>query len=193
MNLNNVIYVKSILNRRDTPQLPLPEVVILGRSNVGKSSLINTVLQRRNLARTSSTPGKTRLINYFLIDQQLYLVDLPGYGYIKKKDPLSEKWEHLLGDFLLKNRRIKLVLVLIDSRHPELPADSYSISWLIRNRIPFVLVLTKYDKLSKRDSTLLKKKIESVYPQVKVIPFSAKDRTGREDIVDLLQQSISCN
>jgi GTP-binding protein len=189
MNLHNSSYVKGVLSRRDKPEAGHPEVVILGRSNVGKSSLINTVLQRKNLAKTSSTPGKTRLINYFLIDQKLYLVDLPGYGYIKKKDDSVRKWDDLLGDFLLKNRQIKLVLVLIDSRHPDLVSDQYSIDWLQHNRIPFVIILTKCDKLSKNEFNQVWQRINFLYPDTSIIPFSAKDRTGREAIVGLLIQS----
>jgi GTP-binding protein len=187
MNLNNSLYIKSVLSRRDKPTTTHPEVVIIGRSNVGKSSLINTVVQRKNLAKTSSTPGKTRLINYFLIDHKLYLVDLPGYGYIHKKDSVSRKWDDLLGDFLLKNRQIKLVLVLIDSRHPEMNADRYSITWLRHNQIPFVIILTKSDKVSKNENNSVQQKMNFLFPGIKIIPFSAKKGTGREEIIHLLE------
>ena len=189
MNLHNSSYLKGVLSRRDKPRSAYPEVVIIGRSNVGKSSLINTVLQRKNLAKTSSTPGKTRLINYFLIDDKLYLVDLPGYGYIQKKDDSSHDWDDLLGDFILKNRQIKLVLVLIDSRHPGLNSDRYSIDWLRHNRVPFVIIMTKRDKLSNNEFNLVWQKIQQSFPQTTIIPFSAKDRTGREQIAGLLHQS----
>jgi len=193
MNLQNCSYLKGVLNRRDKPAFLLPEVVIMGRSNVGKSSLINTVLQRKNLAKTSSTPGKTRLINYFLIDDQLYLVDLPGYGYVQKKDDSSLNWDKLLGDFLLHNRQIKLVLVLIDSRHPELDSDRYSIDWLRHNGIPFVIILTKRDKLSNNQFSQVREKINSLFPETDIIPFSAKDKRGREEIVQLLQRGADAN
>jgi GTP-binding protein len=189
MNLHNSSYVKGVLSRRDKPGSAHPEVVIIGRSNVGKSSLINAVLQRKNLAKTSSTPGKTRLINYFLIDNKLYLVDLPGYGYIQKKDASSHKWDDLLGDFLQKNRQIKLVLVLIDCRHPELDSDRYSIDWLQHNGIPFVIILTKRDKLSNTEFKRVWQRINYLFPETVIIPFSAKDKTGRAEIVELLIQS----
>ncbi len=189
MNLHNSSYVKGVLSRRDKPGSMHPEVVIIGRSNVGKSSLINTVLQRKNLAKTSSTPGKTRLINYFDIDHKLYLVDLPGYGFIKKKDDSARNWDDLLGDFLLKNRQIRLVLALIDSRHPELDSDRYSIDWLQHNRIPFVIILTKCDKLSYNEFKRAWQRINVLFPQTIIIPFSTKDKTGREEIIGLLNQS----
>jgi GTP-binding protein len=186
MNFNRISYVKSVLDRRDRPHPPRPEVVVMGRSNVGKSSLINTVSMRKNLARTSSTPGKTRLINYFLIDDKLYLVDLPGYGYIKKRDALSLKWDEVLGNFLLNNRQVKLVLLLIDSRHTELPADQYTISWLRTNDIPFAIILTKRDKISNNEYQQVWKKINREYPETTIVPFSAKNQTGRDEIIKLL-------
>jgi GTP-binding protein len=161
-------------------------VVIIGRSNVGKSSLINTICRRKNLAKTSSSPGKTRLINYFLIDNKLFLVDLPGYGYVKHRDSLSLKWDDLLGDFLLKNKHIKLVLVLIDSRHPELEADKYTINWLQMNNIPFAIILTKRDKLTHNEFNRVWQIINSNYPETIIVPFSIKDQSGRENIIELL-------
>ena len=186
LNINHSSYVKSVLSRQNKPQPAYPEVVIMGRSNVGKSSLINTVCRKRNLAKTSSTPGKTRLINYFLIDAKLYLVDLPGYGYVKSRDSLSGKWDNVLGDFLLKNKNIKLVLVLIDSRHPEMATDSYSINWLQINHIPYAIVLTKRDKLSNNEFKQVWAKILSRYPETTIIPFSIKDQMGRDAIIELL-------
>jgi GTP-binding protein len=186
MNINSISYVKSVIRQRDKPYPHYPEVVIIGRSNVGKSSLINAVCRRKNMAKTSSTPGKTRLINYFLIDNKLYLVDLPGYGYIRNRDSLSRNWDDLLGDFLLKNHQIKLVLVVVDSRHPELASDKYSITWLQTYHIPFAIILTKRDKLSNNEFQRVWQKIKSQFPESAIVPFSAKDQTGREEIIELL-------
>jgi GTP-binding protein len=193
MNLNNVSYVKGAVRLRDRPNPSRPEVVVIGRSNVGKSSLINAVLNRKNLARTSSTPGKTRLINYFNIDDLFYLVDLPGYGYIKKKDSDSISWDELLGDFLLKNSQVRLVLLLIDSRHPELDTDSYTINWLRNNHIPFIIILTKCDKLSGNQLRNRRTKIESLLPEIRIISFSTMTRTGSPEIVEILEQIASAS
>ena len=191
MNLNNASYVKAVVRLREKPKPSYPEVVVIGRSNVGKSSLINAVLNRKNLAKTSSTPGKTRLINYFHVDHQLYLVDLPGYGYLSKKDSDSKTWDQLLGDFILKNHQLKLVLLLIDSRHPDLQSDAYTITWLRDNHIPFIIILTKCDKLSGNQFKNRQQKINSTFPDIRIIPFSSRTKTGRSDIIGLLEQTAS--
>ena len=104
MRISNIKFVKSVLKIENKPTIEYPEIAFIGRSNVGKSSMINSLFQRRNLAKTSSTPGKTRLINYFLLDEQIYIVDLPGYGYIKRLDDSSESWKNLIETYLGKNK-----------------------------------------------------------------------------------------
>ncbi len=130
MNIQNVQFIKSAANIGQKPSPSLPEVAVAGRSNVGKSSLINVLFNRKKLAKISSTPGKTRLINYFLVDERIYFVDLPGYGYAKLSKHEREKWQKNIESYLRENKNLELVLLLIDMRHGLLPIDRVMIDWL---------------------------------------------------------------
>ena len=141
-------------NARQFPRDPRPQIALSGRSNVGKSSLINTMLGRKSLARVSSTPGKTITINYYDVDKKIYLVDLPGYGYAKRSQDSKRSWSTLTEDYFLKNPSadaVKLVIQLMDVRVGPTDDDIMMINFLIDNRVPFVVVATKADKLSKTE------------------------------------------
>jgi len=164
----------------------VPEIAIVGRSNVGKSSLINTVFNRKNLAKISSTPGKTRLINYFSIDNALYIVDLPGYGYAKQTKKMRIEWQKVIEPYLKDNSDLKIVFLLIDSRHNIMDNDRIMIEWLQHYRIPYILILTKIDKISNNHYRKMNMELSRKYPGHEILRFSAKDGTGREDILKIL-------
>lgn len=148
MIIKKAEFVASNVDYRKCPVTDKPEYAFIGRSNVGKSSLINHLLNRKNLARVSTTPGKTRLINHFLVNDDWYLVDLPGYGYAKISKIEREKWETMIRDFLTKRKTLMLTFILIDSRIEFKEADKTMINWFGENQLPFALVFTKSDKLS---------------------------------------------
>lgn len=148
MIVKSAKFVKSSTRWEDCPEPNKPEYAFIGRSNVGKSSLLNMITNNKNLAKTSSKPGKTKLINHFIINDEWYLTDLPGYGYAKISKSERLKWEKFTIDYILKRTNLLGVFVLIDSRHPAQKVDLAFIEELGINRIPFVLVFTKLDKLS---------------------------------------------
>jgi len=149
MNLSQVEFVGSWEHEHQCPKSSLPEYAFIGRSNVGKSSLINMLTNRKNLARVSNTPGKTQTINYFNVDGDWHLVDLPGYGYAKISKRMRDKWERMIERYLMERRNLVCTFVLLDSRHPLQDIDLEFINWLGLRAIPFVLVYTKIDKLTK--------------------------------------------
>jgi len=149
MNISNVAFVGSWEHEHQCPDSNFPEYAFIGRSNVGKSSLINMITGRKNLARVSNTPGKTQTINYFNVDDRWHLVDLPGYGYAKISKKMRSKWERMIERYLMERRNLVCTFVLLDSRHPLQGIDLEFINWLGQRAIPFVLVYTKIDKLTK--------------------------------------------
>ena len=197
INVNNANIAITVGNSRQFPRDPRPEVALSGRSNVGKSSLINTLLGRKSLARVSSSPGKTITINYYDVDKKLYLVDLPGYGYAKRSKDSKKSWSSLTEDFFVKNPSIdalKLVVQLIDIRTGPTDDDILMINFLIDNDVDFVVVATKTDKLSK---TQLKNALENIKNEyfmgtgIDIIPFSSVTRDGKDDLWRLISDAIS--
>ncbi len=172
---------------KEFPDSDLPEVAFLGRSNVGKSSLINTLLQRKNLARTSSTPGKTRAIFFYRINENIYLVDLPGYGYAKVSKKERHAWGSLVEDYLAYRSQLRLCVQIIDIRHPPQENDALMVNWLRYFRKPFIVVATKEDKISrgKRKNHLetIRRDLE-LSPGEELLSFSAVKKSGREEIWD---------
>ena len=196
-NTNNVNIAITVGNSKQFPRDPRPEVALSGRSNVGKSSLINTLLGRKSLARVSSAPGKTITINYYDVDKKLYLVDLPGYGYAKRSKDSQRSWSTLTEDFFIKNPSIdalKLVVQLIDIRTGPTDDDIMMINFLIDNGVNFVVVATKTDKLSK---TQLKNAIDNIQNEyflgtgISILPFSSVTRDGKDDLWRLISDAIS--
>ena len=142
-------FIKSATHYKDCPDPVYPEYAFIGRSNVGKSSLINMLTGRKKLAKISSTPGKTQLINHFLINESWYLTDLPGFGFAKASKKLREKWEVMIRDYLLKRPNLMLSFFLVDIRHRPLANDIAFLTWLGSNQVPFHIIFTKADKLGK--------------------------------------------
>ncbi len=176
------------------PKPEIPEYAFIGRSNVGKSSLINSICNNKKLAKTSSTPGKTQLINHFVINDEWYLVDLPGYGFTKTPNHLRMKWQNFTRNYLRTRENLMCVFVLLDSRHNVLKADDEFMEWLGENNIPFVMVFTKMDKLDPRDiegniETYLEKMSEkwSFLPQYFLT--SAEKKTGKEEILAFVEET----
>jgi GTP-binding protein len=175
------------------PPATMPEYAFIGRSNVGKSSLINMLTGKKGLAKTSATPGKTQLINHFNIDSKWYLVDLPGYGYAKASKKERAKWEKFITDYLLKRENLMCVFVLIDSRHEPQKIDLEFMEWLGKKQVPFVMVFTKTDKESQR---IINKNISN-YKKIMLetwdeLPFifttSSEKKVGREALLNYVSE-----
>ena len=173
-----------------------PEIAFAGRSNVGKSSLINGLLNRKNLARTSSTPGKTITINFYLVNKDFFFVDLPGYGYAKAARTERAKWGKMIEKYLNNRPNLKSVFLLVDSRIPPTTDDQQMFNWVVDAGFEPVVIATKTDKLSKNQtirSLGIIRKTLGASQDVKVLPFSALKRTGREEILELIGSIIESN
>ena len=157
-------FIKSVYNVREVPKFRLPEVILCGRSNVGKSSFINSLFNRKNLAKISSTPGKTRSINYYLIDEKLYFVDLPGYGYAKTSLKEREYWGKIISEYISVSGHISLAIHLIDSRHKPTELDVLLNSLLKQSKIPYLILLNKVDKLSQSETVKTGREIINYFP-----------------------------
>jgi GTP-binding protein len=183
-------FIASVFSATELPKEKLPEVVLCGRSNVGKSSFINSLFNRKNLAKTSSTPGKTRSINYYEIDSKFYVVDLPGYGYAKISQSERIKWGNLINDFFSTSKHIQLTIHLIDSRHKPTELDIELNDMLRTLDIPYIVLLNKSDKLKQSEFSVSKKKVIEVFPELilneNLFYFSSVKGTGNKEIKKLL-------
>ncbi len=186
-------FVKSLSDFKDRPEPLLPEIAFVGRSNVGKSSLLNALLGRKKLALVSSTPGKTRLINYFLINNNFYFVDLPGYGYAKISKKEAAKWKSMIEAYLLGSEQLKLVLLLADVRREPMAADIQMADWLNYYQIPFAFVLTKTDKISKNQLQKALKTYGDEFPDHNIIQFSIKNLKQIERLAVFILNILSSN
>ena len=164
------------------PRDNLPEIAFIGRSNVGKSSLINSLLKQRDLARTSSTPGRTRLINFFRINESFYFVDFPGYGYSKASKILRRSWSHLIDQYLEERKQLCVCVVIVDSRIGPTSLDIGTMKWLQKLLIPFFIVLTKADKLNRGELKKSLKHTESLVSGVPVLAYSSTKGIGHKQI-----------
>ncbi len=184
--LETVCGITSIL-----PDNELPEIAFAGKSNVGKSSLINGLLNRKSLARTSSQPGKTQTINFYNINKNLYFVDLPGYGYAQVSMEIRAKWGKMIERYLNTSSQLKKVFLLIDIRHVPSENDCIMYNWILDNGYEPIIIATKLDKIKRsqvsKNIKLIKEKLELV-PGTKVIPFSAQTKQGRDEIWDVINQ-----
>ena len=175
------------------PESRLPEVAFAGKSNVGKSSLINALMNRKSLARTSSQPGKTQTINFYNINDAVYFVDLPGYGYAKVSLEIKAKWGKMIENYLRKSKQLKMVFLLIDIRHEPSENDRTMYDWILKMGFTPVIVATKLDKINRSQ---IQKQVKIVREGLKakretvIIPFSAETKQGREEIYALLDQML---
>lgn len=182
-------FIKSVNSIEEIPKLRLPEVVLCGRSNVGKSSFINSLFNRKDLAKISSTPGKTRAINYYLIDNKFYIVDLPGYGYAKVSSLERKRWSKLIEDFFRNSGFITLAVHLLDSRHKPTELDIELNKFLKQLQISYVFVLNKSDKLKMSELKPSFHNLRNVFPEavlnVNTFYYSSVKGTGKREIKNL--------
>ena len=189
--ISNVRFLKSITDINQKPKPKLPELAVVGRSNVGKSSLINSIFNQKKLAKISSTPGKTRLINYFDVDNKFYFVDLPGYGYAKASMRDSDKWKKMIENYLKDNSELKIVLLLIDSRRGIMQIDQIMMEWLVYFKIKFRIILTKVDKISNNVLLQTKSKVIKKINDKNVLTFSSKNDIGRIELINLVNSEMN--
>ena len=173
------------------PENTLPEIAFAGKSNVGKSSLINGLMNRKSFARTSATPGKTQTINFYNINQELYLVDLPGYGYAKVSEQEKKKWGQMIERYLHQSKQLRAVFLLIDIRHDPTENDRIMYRWILDHGYEPIIIATKLDKIKRSQ---VQKQIKAVrqglkvVPGTMIIPFSAQTKQGREEIWEVIDQ-----
>ena len=192
MNLNNLEFITSAAAPKGFPARTYPEIAFAGKSNVGKSSVINRILQRKNFARVGEKPGKTIHVNYFLVDKKCFFVDLPGYGYAKVSQAEKDRWGKLMEDYFASNR-IDLGVFIVDARHAPTNNDITMARWFIESGCPFVVVANKLDKLKKSEIEPNLKTIREdleLPEDCPLIPFSAEKGTGREDLLHLILQTV---
>ncbi|NTW89163.1 MAG: YihA family ribosome biogenesis GTP-binding protein [Desulfobulbaceae bacterium] len=184
MNITSAEFFRSVSVISGLPEENLPEIVFVGRSNVGKSSLLNSLCGKKGLAKTSSTPGKTRLINYFLINGNLFFVDLPGYGYAAVGHSEREGWGRLLSEYIQESDHISLVVLLVDSRHPAMSLDLEMMEFLEYCDRPYGIVMTKYDKLRQSEKAKARKAMESCASRAKfIVNYSSFSGDGRSALL----------
>ena len=193
MNLNNLQLTISAASQKQWPDSPLPEIALAGRSNVGKSSFINTLLKRKNFARTSGTPGKTQLLNFYNIDETVHFVDVPGYGYAKVSKKERERWGTMIETYLTQRENLRAVVSLVDFRHEPTDDDITMYAFLKYYEIPVILVATKSDKVPKSrwsaNEAQIKKLIKYNASDDFII-FSSENKTGREAAWQAIEQYI---
>ena len=188
VSLDIVIGVTSKL-----PETDRPEFAFAGRSNVGKSSLLNALMQRKNFARTSSQPGKTQTINYYSLNDECFLVDLPGYGYAKVSETVRAKWGKMIERYLRSSKMLRQVFLLVDMRHEPSGNDKEMIRWIRENGFTPIVVATKADKLSRNEQNkmlpLIRRSLE-MKKEERLVAFSAETKTGREEILGLIEEIL---
>ena len=186
LNTHNVDLLISAVSKKQYPEHEKPEVAMCGRSNVGKSSFINTILERKNYARVSSKPGKTRTLNFFDVDDQVVLVDVPGYGYAKLSKPEKEKLYDMIVEYFTNSENLGFVLHLIDSRHKPSQDDIEMNEFLNYYEIPFVIVMTKIDKISKnelaKNTGIIRRELD-LTNNMAIIPFSSVTKIGKDQVL----------
>lgn len=188
VNLETVCGITSTI-----PQNDKPEIAFAGKSNVGKSSLINGLMNRKSYARTSAQPGKTQTINYYNINEELYFVDLPGYGFAKVSEEVKAKWGKMIENYLRKSKALRAVFLLIDIRHEPSANDKQMYEWILSNGYHPIIIATKLDKINRsqvqKHVKMIKTKLE-VEKGTIVIPYSASTKQGREEIYDLIEELL---
>ena len=175
------------------PVNEVPEIAFAGKSNVGKSSLINALMNRKALARTSASPGKTQTINFYNVNHEMYLVDLPGYGYAKVSQSVKEQWGKMIERYLHQSKQLKAVFLLIDIRHKPSENDRNMYEWILHNGYEPIIIATKLDKLKRsqvpKQLKILREGLDLI-PGTKIIPFSAQTKQGRDEIWNLAEQLL---
>ena len=190
MKISSARFVKSATQPDDFPRDQRPEIAFCGRSNIGKSSLLNTLTDAHGLARTSSSPGRTQTINFFLINDRIYFVDLPGYGYAKVPKAVKEKWGVMIEGYLRDRDQLKLALMLVDSRMRPMESDVMMKEWLDHHAIPNAVVLTKIDKISRNQLNQALRTGAQTLKTKEIIPFSAVTHSGKDQILARIRAAV---
>ena len=191
INFNNVTFVKSCPTRKEKPQVSKSEVLIVGKSNVGKSSLINALTSKKKMAFTSSKPGHTRLLNYYDIDNSFYIVDAPGYGYAKGGLDLDRLFAEMMESYFDNNNELKLVLILLDARRELSVDDQEIISFVKENNVKFLIVITKYDKVNQKEKAALNKRLNNEgFSKEQVFYTSSLNNNGLSLLKKEIEKSI---
>jgi len=192
MNISKVEFIKSAATSKDLIESPMPQIVFSGKSNVGKSSVINRLLNRKSFARVSSSPGKTIHVNYFLIDNKVYFVDLPGYGYAKVAKTERSRWSKLMEEFFLQPDHITLGVMIVDARHKPTNDDVIMAKWFIASGCNLVVVANKVDKNKKSETekniALIRETLE-LRPDTEIITFSAEKGTNRNLLLEKIEEA----
>lgn len=187
--MKKIEFIKAVYNLSELPKQNLPTVVLCGRSNVGKSSFINSIFNTK-MAKTSSSPGKTRSINYYLVENKFFIVDLPGFGYAKVSKKERDVWQHLLEKYFSINENIKLAMHIIDSRHDPMQLDIELNGFLHSINIPYFLLMNKTDKLKQSELAAAKKRVVKFFPEIalgeNLLLYSSIKGTGKKEVVKLL-------
>ena len=191
MKITSAEFVKSVYDTSQCPAGDVPEISFLGRSNVGKSSLLNSLLQRKALARTSNTPGRTQCINFFLVNDSIHFVDLPGYGYARVSKSMRADWGKMAEEYLADRRQLVLSIQLIDARHKPTPLDMQLHDWLIVNQKPHVVVATKADKLSRNELQKQMKIFASDLAESTTITYSSETGRGRDEVWSAIMAAVN--
>jgi GTP-binding protein len=190
VKISSARFVKSATRREEFPRDLRPEIAFCGRSNIGKSSLLNTLTNARGLARTSSTPGRTQTVNFFLIDERMYFVDLPGYGYAKAPRAVKETFGGMIESYLLDREQLKLAVILVDCRMPPTDSDTMMKQWMDHHHIPNAVVLTKTDKISRNQlNQALHKSVQRLSTK-EIVPFSAVTGSGKDELLTRIRAAI---
>ncbi len=182
-------YFSSTVKLEELPKDKRPHIAMVGRSNVGKSSMINHLTSRNNLARTSSKPGRTQTINLYEINKKYFLVDLPGYGYAKKSLEQREAFAQMIHDYLKDTPQLRLALLIIDARIPLTDLDANTLQWLQNNNVPFIMIVNKIDALSKIDVIKLNEELDRKYPGVQRVEHSIHSTKNRNEILAIIEKA----
>ncbi|MFP4544678.1 MAG: ribosome biogenesis GTP-binding protein YihA/YsxC [Bacteroidota bacterium] len=194
MKLHNLQaeFIRGSSGKEHFPDLGMPEIAFSGRSNVGKSSLINSIVERKNLAHTSSAPGKTREINFYVVESKWSFADLPGFGYAAIGKKYRQKWSELNYEYLGGRKSLRMVCALVDSRHDPQDSDLALIEWLENNAKQYIIILTKCDKISKIAVAERKKQLEHLVSNcrynIEVLPYSSVSGTGRQELLAIIKK-----
>lgn len=193
MNVNNVSLDCVAVKKEQYPEEIKPEIAFVGKSNVGKSSLINAMINRKALARTSSSPGKTRTINFYNVEELLYFVDLPGYGYAKISKSESEKWGKMIESYLLQRKQLKYIILLVDIRHEPGENDILMYEWLKHYNYNLIIAATKSDKLKRsqinKHISAIKNKLNLSNENI-IIPFSSETKDGKDQLWEIIETCL---
>jgi GTP-binding protein len=193
MKITSAEFVKSAFNETHWTTDGLPEIAFLGRSNVGKSSLLNSLLQRKGLARTSNTPGRTQSVNYFLVNERFYFVDLPGYGYAKVSKAMRADWGKMAESYLGERQELALSIQLVDARHEPTPLDKQLHEWLLFHGKNHLIVATKADKLSSIKLNKSLRTIENALPQSPILAYSSVTGKGKDALWEKIAAALAKN